>query len=206
MAYNCMVWAYNMNSLAEILSSKIRAEIFRLLFGVSDKALHMRDIERRSGFAIGTIQGALTKLSNLDLVLKEIDGNRTYYRANKNHPLYGDIHNLVLKTTGLVDVLKNALDTKKIKLAFVFGSFAKREEIAGSDIDIMVIGGLGLRDVTKLLSNTEGKILREINPHVFSENEFIKKNKEQDHFISQVVSGAKIFIIGSNDELKTMVG
>ncbi|MEJ2333510.1 MAG: hypothetical protein P8Y08_12145 [Desulfobulbaceae bacterium] len=179
MAYNCMVWAYNMNSLAEILSSKIRAEIFRLLFGVSDKALHMRDIERRSGFAIGTIQGALKKLSNLDLVLKEIDGNRTYYRANKNHPLYGDIHNLVLKTTGLVDVLKSALDTKKIKLAFVFGSFAKREEIAESDIDIMVIGGLGLRDVTKLLSNTEGKILREINPHVFSENEFIKKIKSK---------------------------
>ena len=88
MAYNCMVWAYNMNSLAEILSSKIRAEIFRLLFGVSDKALHMRDIERRSGFAIGTIQGALKKLSNLDLVLKEIDGNRTYYRANKDSLMY----------------------------------------------------------------------------------------------------------------------
>ena len=116
-SYDCMVLAYNMNVLAEILSSKIRAEIFRLLFGTNDKALYMRDIERRSGFAIGTIQGALKKLSSLDLVLKEIDGNRTYYRANKNHPLYGEIHNLVLKTTGLVDVLKNALNTKKIKFA-----------------------------------------------------------------------------------------
>jgi predicted nucleotidyltransferase len=195
-----------MSLLAEILSSKIRAEIFRLLFGINDKALYMRDIERRSGFAIGTIQGELKKLLNLDLVLREIDGNRTYYRANKNHPLYEDIHKLVLKTTGLVDVLKNALDTKKIKLAFVFGSFARGEENAESDIDLMVIGNLGLRDVTRLLSDTEGKILREINPHVYSENEFSEKYKKQDHFVSQLVAGAKIFIIGMEDEFKKMAG
>jgi predicted nucleotidyltransferase len=195
-----------MSSLAKILSSKIRAEIFRLLFGTNDKALHMRDIERRSGFAIGTIQGELKKLSNLDLVLKEVDGNRTYYRANKNHPLYNDIHNLVLKTIGLVDVLRNALETQKIKLAFVFGSFAKGEESADSDIDLMVIGNLGLRDITRLLSDTQGKILREINPHVYSLDEFIKKYKKNDHFVSQVVEGPQIFIIGSEDELKAMVG
>ena len=195
-----------MSLLAKILSSKIRAEIFRLLFGTNDKALHMRDIERRSGFAIGTIQGELKKLSKLDLVLKEVDGNRTYYRANKNHPLYNDIHNLVLKTTGLVDVLRNALETQKIKLAFVFGSFAKGEESADSDIDLMVIGNLGLRETTKLLSNTQEKILREINPHVYSLDEFIKKYKKNDHFVSQVVEGPQIFIIGSEDELKAMVG
>jgi predicted nucleotidyltransferase len=195
-----------MNLLAEILSSKIRAEIFRLLFGVSDKALYMREIERRSGFAIGTIQGELKKLLNLDLVLKKVDGNRTYYRANKNHPLFDDIHNLVLKTTGLVDVLKNAMDTKKIKFAFVFGSFARGEENAESDIDLMVIGNLGLRDVTRLLSDTEGEILREINPHVYSENEFIKKYKKQDRFVSQLIAGSKIFIVGSEDELKIMAG
>ncbi len=195
-----------MSSLAKILSSKIRAEIFRLLFGTNDKALHMRDIERRSGFAIGTIQGELKKLFKLDLVLKEVDGNRTYYSANKNHPLYNDIHNLVLKTTGLVDVLSNALDTQKIKLGFVFGSCAKGEESADSDIDLMVIGNLGLRDITRLLSNTQEKILREINPHVYSLDEFIKKYKENDHFVSQVVEGPQIFIIGSEDELKAMVG
>jgi predicted nucleotidyltransferase len=195
-----------MSLLAEILSSKIRAEIFRLLFGTNDNSLYMRDIERRSGFAIGTIQVELKKLFNLDLVLKRIDGNRTYYRANKNHPLYDDIHNLVLKTTGLVDVLKNALDTEKIILAFVFGSLARGEELAESDIDLMVVGNLGLRSVSKLLTGIEGKILREINPHVYSKEEFIEKVKEKDHFVSQIVEGPKIFIISREDELKTMVG
>jgi hypothetical protein len=70
----------------------------------------------------------------------------------------------------------------------------------------MVIGNLGLRDITRLLSDTQGKILREINPHVYSLDEFIKKYKKNDHFVSQVVEGPQIFIIGSEDELKAMVG
>lgn len=81
-----------MSSLAEILSSKIRAEIFRLLFGTNSQALHMLEIERKSGFAIGTIQGELRKLSNLDLVLKEKDGNRTYCRVRIAEYAYGWCH------------------------------------------------------------------------------------------------------------------
>ena len=76
--------------LSEILSSNIRAEVFRLLFGVTDNELHMREIERRSGYAIGTIQSELKKLLRLDLVIKRKDGNRTYYRANRAHPLFLD--------------------------------------------------------------------------------------------------------------------
>ena len=98
-----------MNLLAEILSSKIRAEIFRMLFGVNGGELHMREIERRSGLAIGTIQQELKKLLRLDLIKKRKDGNRLYYEANQEHPLYPDIRNLVLKTVGLVDCFREAL-------------------------------------------------------------------------------------------------
>jgi len=73
-----------MNILAEILSSKIRAEIFRILFGTRDDALHMREIERRSGFTTGTVQQELKKLHRLELIKKNRDGNRLYYQANKN--------------------------------------------------------------------------------------------------------------------------
>ena len=133
-----------MNVLAEILSSKIRAEIFRLLFGTSVEELHMREIERRSGYAIGTIQTELKKLLRLDLVKKRKDGNRLYYRANKENPLYPDIRSLVLKTIGLGDILKNVLrQDSDISIAFVFGSIARHEEMAGSDVDLMVIGKLG---------------------------------------------------------------
>ena len=101
-----MVYAYSMNILAELLSSKIRAEIFRILFGTRDESLHMREIERRTGFTMGTVQHELKKLHRLDLIKKNRDGNRLYYEANKNHPLYSEIKKIVLKTVGLVDVLR----------------------------------------------------------------------------------------------------
>jgi DNA-binding transcriptional ArsR family regulator len=96
-----MVRKNAMPLLAEILSSRVRAEIFRLLFGLSDEALYMREIERRSGFSAGAVQQELKKLVYLDLLKPRRDGNRLYYQANLDHPLYNEVHNLVLKGSGL---------------------------------------------------------------------------------------------------------
>ena len=195
-----------MGILGELLSSKIRAEIFRNLFGVApDSALYMRELERRTGFAIGTVQTELKKLQRLDIISSVKDGNRVYYRANNAHPLYPEIRALVLKTSGLADVIVNALGNETdIRVAFVFGSFARQEEKAGSDVDLMVVGDIGLRKLTGLLMDVAGKIGREINPHVFSEKEFVKRKKEQDHFLKQVLEAPKIFIIGTEHELAEM--
>ncbi len=191
-----------MKLLAEILSSKIRAEIFRILFGVNDDALHLREIERRSGLTVGTVQQELKKLLSLDLIKRRKDGNRLYYQANKEHPLYRDIKNIVLKTSGLADVIKGALSTSPdIKIAFVFGSIARHEEKAGSDVDLMVIGALGLRRLTGLLMGVSDQVGREINPHVLTEIEFLKRRKGKDHFITQVLEAPKIFITGSQNDL-----
>jgi len=194
-----------MNLLAEILSSKIRAEIFRMLFGVSEQPLHMREIERRSGFAIGTVQKELQKLIRLDIVIKERDGNRVYYRANEEHPLYPDIRDLVLKTIGLVDILRSALlGQPGIIFAFVFGSIARQEEKAASDVDLMVIGSLGLKKLIALLSEASGKIGREINPHILTKEEFVRKKAAGDHFLSSVLQSPKLYVLGNHHDLEAM--
>ena len=195
-----------MGILAELLSSKIRAEVFRILFGVlPDTALHMREIERRTGFAIGTVQTELKKLQRLEIISRGKDGNRVYYRANTAHPLYPDIRNLVLKTSGLVDVMKSALSGENdIRLAFIFGSFARQEEKADSDIDLMVVGDIGLRKLTGLLTDAAVRIGREINPHVLTEKEFAKRKKGRDHFLNRVLESSKLFIIGNENDLAEM--
>ncbi|MDD2277282.1 MAG: nucleotidyltransferase domain-containing protein [Smithellaceae bacterium] len=194
-----------MGLLAEILSSNIRAEIFRNLFGIEKQSLHLREIERRTGFAVGTVQQEIKKLQRLDIITRIKDGNRINYKANTNHPLYPEIRNLVLKTSGLADVLKTALSTEaKIKIAFVFGSFARKEEKAASDVDLMVIGDIGLRKLTGLLMEASEKLGREINPYRLTEIEFIKRKKEKDHFLQQVLESPKIFITGTEDELSAM--
>jgi len=193
-----------MNTLSEILSSRTRAEIFKLLFGVAENELHVRELQRRSGLNDSSIRQELRKLERLDLVQRRKDSNRVYYQAKKDHPLYQDIHHLVLKTSGLVDVLRSVLQDKRIQLAFVFGSIAKLEEKATSDVDLMVIGDIGLRSLATLLSGVSEKIGREINPHTFDDGEFQKRVEKGEHFISGVLNSPKIFIIGSEHDLEAM--
>jgi DNA-binding transcriptional ArsR family regulator len=191
-----------MSLLAQILSSKVRAEIFRLLFGLSDQSLHLRELARRSGFAIGTIQTEMKKLAGLDLVERRKDGNRVYYEANQKHPLFSDIQQLVFKTSGFVDAFKRALgDEEAIRVAFLFGSAATGKLAAESDVDLLVIGDIGLRRLLALLTGIGERIGREINPIVMSAREFGKRVADREHFITAVMEGPKHFIVGSADDL-----
>lgn len=144
-----------MGLLDEILSSRIRAEVFRLLFGTELAELHMREIQRRSAASINAVQKELHKLARLDLITPRKSGNRTYYQANSAHPLFPDIRNLVVKTCGLAEVLREALDGAEVRIALVFGSVATGEPDADSDVDLMLIGNTSLRAIARGLDRPE---------------------------------------------------
>ena len=189
-----------MNILAEMLSSKARAEFFRILFGIESNEFYLREIERQSGLAIGTIRQEANKLEKLGLIQKRKDGNRQYYSANKEHPLYNTIHELVLKTSGLTEILQRSLSSDAIKYAFIFGSFASGTENARSDLDLFIIGDIGLRALSRLLKEPSLKIGREINPHIMTEKEFTTRKNKQEHFVTRVLESPKLMIIGNKDE------
>lgn len=195
-----------MSFLSEILSSRVRSEIFRLLFGLSERQLHIREMERRTGLSVATVRQELQKLLRMQLVEAQRSGNRLYYRANKGHPLYSDIRNIVLKTSGMVDILREALDKEGVKIAFVFGSVASNQEGATSDVDLMVIGDVGLRSLSGWLSGLSEQIGREINPHVMNRDEFRKRKQSHDHFITRMLESEKLFIKGSEHDLEAMGG
>jgi predicted nucleotidyltransferase len=191
--------------LAELLSSKVKAEVFRLLFGVNGQPLHVRELERRSGMALGTVRQELARLTKVGVIEARVDGNRRYYAAREDHPLYSEIRGLVLKTSGLADVLRDALKKEKaIHLAFVFGSVAHGREQAHSDIDLLVIGTVTLRQLTKLLGGLAEKVGRELNPKVFTPEEFRRRKRSGDHFLKNVLSEPHIYIIGNEHELGAM--
>ena len=189
-----------MNILAEILSSRVRSEIFRILFGTDVQEYHLREIQRRAKLAIGTVQQETAKLEELELIIRQQDGNRTYYKANIAHPLYREIHNLVLKTIGLTDILRTALSIDAIKIAFVFGSFASGTEKSDSDIDVFIIGDIGLRTVSKVIKEPSLKIGREINPHVMTAKEFVTRKSGKEHFVKNIIDSPKLMIIGTENE------
>lgn len=193
-----------MNTLEKLLSSRTRAEIFRLLFGLKDAELHVREIARRAGCSEATARQELKKLAGLSLVTPRRDGNRLYYSADRGHPLFGPIHDLVLRTSGLLDLLRDRLRDESTQFAFVFGSVARGEASATSDIDLMVIGDIGLRKLAQLLAGLGDVTGREINPHVMSISEYKRRVQAQDHFATNVLKGPRLFVIGDSDEFERL--
>ncbi|MDO8624901.1 MAG: toxin-antitoxin system toxin subunit, partial [Candidatus Diapherotrites archaeon] len=79
-----------MTQLVDIVSSRVKAELLRLLFGLAAKELHMRELVRQSGLSLGTVQQELQRLTRVGLLVARKDGNRVYFRANPDHPTYPD--------------------------------------------------------------------------------------------------------------------
>jgi DNA-binding transcriptional ArsR family regulator len=193
-----------MNLLAQLICSRARAEIFRVLFGLRGGEIHLREMQRQTGFAVGTVRQDVEKLVAIGLVRRRRDGNRVYYSANEQHPLFGDIRQLVLKTVGLYDVLAEALADDSIRCAFVFGSLAAGSAGAESDVDLLVVGDIGLRKLSQLLTGVGDRLGREINPHVFTSTEFAKRAAAREHFVTSLMRSKKIFVKGSQHELSAM--
>lgn len=196
-----------MSILSEILSSKVREKVFQNLFNGQGCELHLRELERRSGSSVGAIQTEMKKLSRLELVTGRRDGNRLYYRANREHPLYADICSMVDKTVGLVGLLNAAVaDLPDIDSAFLFGSMGKGTEDSRSDIDLMLVGAVGLRSLSAKLSEVSKAIGREINPYVITAEEFHTRVQQQEHFVMTVMKSPKVFIKGGDDDLGKLAG
>ena len=193
-----------MSLLADLLSSRARAGVFHLLFGLRYAELHVRALARQSGLHEATVRQELRKLKALDLVNERRDGNRAYFSANQAHPLYVEIRRLVLKTSGLVDVLRDALKSADVQTAFVFGSVAQGNEQARSDIDLMVVGDVGLRKLTSLLSGIPEQVGRDVSPHVMTGREYARRLRAGDHFVTRVLSGPKLFVVGTEHDFGAM--
>jgi predicted nucleotidyltransferase len=190
--------------LAELFTSKTRAEFFRILFGLNPGEFHLREIERQSGLTIGTIRKEAEKLVGLDLIVKRIDGNRTYYQANKAHPIYKTIRELVMKTSGIREVIKRAFKEQNVDFVFLFGSVVNGNLKPESDVDLFVIGNPGLRKTCKILKKPAEDIGRELNPHVMKLEEFVRRKKENEHFVNRVLESPILMIVGEENELRKL--
>jgi predicted nucleotidyltransferase len=138
------------------------------------------------------------------IIVKQV-GNQKRYQANQTTAFFADLRNLILKTFGLADVLREALQpiVKKIDVAFIYGSIAKQEDTVNSDIDLMIIGNdLTYADMFQLLEKSEAQLVRKINPIFYTSTEWLRKIKENNNFVRNVVKQPKIFLVGTESELQ----
>ena len=194
-------------SLASVLFPEYRRRVLGLLLLRPEEALHGREIARRTGLAAGTITRELTTLASVGLLKREKRGNQLVYSADTGSPIYPELANILRKTSGMADVLVQALTpmAPSLRVAFVYGSVASGRETAGSDIDLMLIGDVGFKDVVEVFYPVQSALGREVNPQVFSPAEFRKKARKQP-FLIDALSKPKIFLIGNEHDLEELAG
>ncbi|MBD3425133.1 MAG: hypothetical protein GF417_11920 [Candidatus Latescibacteria bacterium] len=193
--------------LKNILSSAARVEILKLLLLNPRNSYYQRQISRLTDQSIRAIQLELKNLEEIGLVEKRSDGNRIYYSINKKCPIFEDLKNIFFKVEGIGDLLTDCLknDSDKIEFAFIYGSYARGEEKLSSDIDLMVIGDISSKELSSILSDARDEIKREINYMVLTADEFRKRAGEKEHFITTVLRGEKIFLIGDESEFERLI-
>jgi predicted nucleotidyltransferase len=192
--------------LSQILFGRSRRSILALLYGHSDERLYLREIARRAGTGIGATQRELEQLTEAGLIHRVRHGHRVYYQANRKNPIFAELKSILAKTSGIRDILLEGLTPleNRIKLAFVYGSIARGEETASSDVDLMVVGDVSFSDVVSALGQMEAKLGREVNPTVYSSSEFREKLAAKNHFLLTIAKEKRLFVIGDEREFRRL--
>lgn len=191
--------------LGRLLGSEGRAKVLEALLLGTPGRFYVRELARRLNLPATAVSRELLTLSQLGLVVRERDGRRIYYKPTPGAAAVADLRVLILKLGGVVEALRQALERQaaSIEWAFVHGSLAAGTVAAGSDVDLVVIGDVAPSDVHELLRPAAEALGREINPFVLTPAEFREKLKRKNHFISRVLSGPRIDLIGDARRVET---
>lgn len=191
-------------NLSNVLFTKVQQRVLALLYGRPHSSFHTNEIIRLSQSGTGAVQRELKNFANAGLVTVSKIGNQKHYQANMKMPFYSELRSIILKTFGLADSLREMLEpvAEKIYIAFIYGSIARQEDTANSDIDLLLISNdLSYADLFKLIEKAEMQLGRTVNPTFYSPMEWKRKQKEGNNFLNQVINAPKIFLIGNEDEL-----
>lgn len=192
-------------SLASALFSRVQLRVLGIVIGQPDQNFQITEIIQLAGSGRGAVQRELENLSAAGIVTAKSNKRRKTYQANKDAPIFEELHSIILKTVGLLEPLKLALNPYKLKidLAFVYGSVAKGADTAKSDIDLIIIGqGLSYSELYGSLQKAEKVLLRPINPSLMTLNEWKRKLADKNPFLTKILQQPKLFVFGTENELK----
>ncbi len=191
-------------SLANALFPKVRQRVLAVLFGTPDRSFYANEVIALAQSGTGAVQRELLALSGSGLLLVSKQGNQKHYQANAKAPVFSELRGLVLKTMGLADVIRTALVplAAQIDIAFIYGSVARQEDSAHSDVDVMIVSPkLGYGEVFGALEIAAVSLSRKVNPTLYTPADWAKRIEQDSAFISRVLQQPKIWLIGNEEDL-----
>lgn len=189
------------SGVADALFTKVQQRVLAVLFGNHARSFYANELIALACSGTGAVQRVLAQLEAAQLVTVKRVGNQKHYQANASAPIFEELRGLVLKTSGLVDVLRMALApiATEIDLAFVFGSVAKGKDNANSDIDLMVISdSVAYAELFAALEQATSRLQRAVNPTLYSRSEIDKRAQNGNAFVKRVMAQPKLWVIGED--------
>lgn len=188
-------------SIADALFSKTQQRVLGALFTHPDRSYSQTELFDLAG-GRGTVQRELARLVASRLATVTTLGKRRLFRANTEAPVFEELQQLLVKTVGLVDPIRDALSPARaqIQLALIYGSVAKGHAHAASDVDLLVVSdSISLEQLLERLIHAERRIQRPINPTLLRRAEYEKRRSQRQHFLTAILSGPHIAIVGEAD-------
>jgi predicted nucleotidyltransferase len=188
--------------LTKLFSSETRVSILHHFFSRPDEQFYLREVARTLHRDVSGVKRELDNLEKAGLLVSERRGTMKYFSVNKASPLFGEIKNIVFKTTGIQGTIKSSLlKLKGIKIAFIYGSYAKGLERRLSDINLFIVGSIHVPELNAAILSLEERLKREINYLVFDEKELKRRKKTSDPFLQDILTGKKVMLVGREDEI-----
>lgn len=189
--------------IMKIFKSKARKALFRLYFTNPDKAYYLRELERKTKIPVSMLRKELIPLKKEGLFTSSREENLLYYKLNKEYPLYAELKNITFKTVGIQGTLSKELSLiKGIQTAFIYGSYAKNQANASSDIDLFIIGDIDENALIEKVNRLEKELQREVNYILYSKKDFLKKKSKHNPFMKDVLRNKKILVVGEENGLR----
>ena len=194
------------NGISALFASATLGELLYLFMLEPEREYYQRELQRLSGAHLRQLQRDLDRLLRSGLVACRTHGNRTYYRAVPAHPAFADLRAAVMKTMGLGNELGAALAGlgDAVTLAFVYGSFARGDEVAQSDVDVLIVGSATRREVAAALADAARSLGRELNPVILTPADLTRRRRAGDHFVTSVLAGPRIWLVGDDASLAAL--
>ena len=191
-------------TLADALFPKVRQRVLAVLFGAPDRSFYANEVIALAASGTGAVQRELAGLSAAGLLRVSKQGNQKHYQANATAPVFAELRGLVLKTMGLADVLRAALAplVPQIGAAFIYGSVARQQDSAQSDVDVLIVSGtLAYGEVFGALEGAAASLGRKVNPTLYTPADWAKRVQKDNAFVSRIWEQPKIWLVGSAEQL-----
>jgi len=192
--------------LKVLFGSEARVKIVALFMVNLADDFYLREIAKKTGLPVRAVERTVKKLVDIGLLRRDHRGNSVYFSVNREFPILPELKAIILKTVGLGDRLREALSEEQgVEAVFIYGSYAKDQEDLESDVDLFVVGSVSPRALTPSLSRLEANLARPLNATVFTHQEIRRRLKGKDPFIASVFAGPKVFLVGCEEVLRSLV-